>query len=147
MIANQTAETFLAGPALALVGVSRSGGKFGNLALKTLASKGYRVYPVHPSAPSIDGVKCYSKLSQLPESVSAVIVVVPPQQAMDVVREAHDAGLNRVWLQQGAESPEVLQLCKDLGVEAVAGECVLMFAHPTSYHKVHAVLRKFFSMR
>ena len=147
MISTQTADKFLEGPALALVGASRSGKKFGNLALKTLASKGYRVYPVHPSAESIDGVKCYAKLSELPESVSAVIVVVPPQQAVNVIRHAHDAGLNRVWLQQGSESPEVLQLCKELGVDVVAGECVLMFAHPTSYHKVHALLRRFFSMR
>ncbi len=145
MVSVETAGRFLAGPALAIVGVSRSGKKFGNLALKTLASKGYRVYPVHPSADSIDGVACLHRLVDLPEPVSAVIIVVPPALAVDVIREAYAAGMRRVWLQQGAESPQALELCSKLGIEVVSGECVLMFAHPTSYHWVHAKLRQLFS--
>jgi predicted CoA-binding protein len=145
MVSAETAGRFLAGPALALVGVSQSGKKFGNLALKTLRAKGYRVYPVHPSASSIDGVACRHRLADVPEAVSAVIVVVPPLRALDVIREAHAGGMQRVWLQQGSESPEALTLCRALGLEVVAGECVLMFANPTSYHWVHATLRKLFS--
>jgi predicted CoA-binding protein len=140
MVSSETARRFLAGPALALVGASRSGRKFGNVALKTLRSKGYRVYPVHPGAESIDGERCYHDLASVPERVSAVIVVVPPHEAIGVVSDAHAAGMNQVWLQQGSESPAVLDACRDLGIEAVAGECVLMFAHPTSYHKAHAWL-------
>lgn len=145
MISKETADRFLTGPALALVGASRSGRKFGNLALKTLLAKGYRVYPVHPVAAYIDGAKCYRSFAEIPEPVSALIVVVPPAQSIDVVRDAHAAGIHRVWLQQGSESPVVLKLCSDLGVEVIAGECVLMFAQPTSYHWVHATLRKLFS--
>ncbi len=145
MISNETADRFLAAPALGLVGASRSGRKFGNLALKTLIAKGYRVYPVHPSAASIDGVKCFRTVADIPEPVSALIVVVPPAQALNVVRDAHAAGIHRIWLQQGSESPAVLKLCSDLGVDVIAGECVLMFAQPTSYHWVHATLRKLFS--
>jgi uncharacterized protein len=145
MVSAETAARFLAGPALALVGVSRSGRKFGNLALRTLRAKGYRVYPVHPSAASIDGVACRRRLTDVPEPVSAVIVVVPPLQALDVIRDAHAAGMRRIWLQQGSESPLALTLCRELGLEAVSGECVLMFANPTSYHWVHATIRKLFS--
>ena len=145
MVTAETAGKFLAGPALALVGVSRSGRKFGNLALKTLKSKGYRVYPVHPSADSINGIACVHRLAEIPEPVSAVVVVVPPERAVDVIRDAHAAGMHRVWLQQGSESPQALKVCGELGVEVVAGECVLMFAHPTSYHWVHAALARLFS--
>jgi predicted CoA-binding protein len=90
-------------------------------------------------------VKCFGSFADIPEPVSAVIVVVPPPQAIGVVRDAHAAGIHRVWLQQGSESPAVLKVCADLGVEVIAGECVLMFAQPTSYHWVHAALRKLFS--
>ena len=145
MISKDTADRFLAGPALALVGTSRSSRKFGNLALKTLIAKGYRVYPLHRSATNIDGVKCFGSFADIPEPVSAVIVVVPSAQAVNVVRDAHAAGIHRVWLQQGSESPAVLKVCSDLGVDVIAGECVLMFAQPTSYHWVHATLRKLFS--
>lgn len=124
-------------PALALVGMSRSGKKFGNLARRELASKGYRVYPLHPVAGEIDGVSCYRRFADLPERVDATLVVVPPSEAAAVVREAAAAGIHHVWLQQGAESPEVLSICQELGLEVVAGECILMFAQPRSYHKVH----------
>jgi predicted CoA-binding protein len=128
--------------ALAIVGVSRSGGKFGNLARRELARKGYRVYPIHPSATDIEGVPCYRSFAALPEHVDAVLVVVPPAEAKQVVAEAAAAGIHRVWLQQGAESPEVLEACRGLGLDVVSGECILMFSHPTSYHKVHRVIWK-----
>jgi uncharacterized protein len=137
MSSRAAIDAFVAEPALALVGMSRSGTKFGNFACRALMKAGYRVYPIHPSARTIDGRRCYQRFEELPERVNAVLVVVPPAQAAQVVRDAAAAGIRRVWLQQGAESPEVLQLCRDLGVEAVGGQCVLMFAHPGGYHKVH----------
>lgn len=130
-------NAFLANPAIAVAGVSRSSRKFGNMALKELGAKGYRVYPVHPSAERIDGVRCFRRFADLPEPVDAVLVVVPPAAALDVVREAAAAGLHYVWLQQGAESEKVLSLCRELGLVAIARECILMFAQPTSYHRVH----------
>jgi predicted CoA-binding protein len=43
-------DTFLAQPAHALAGVSRSGKKFGNLVRRALQAKGHRVYPIHRTA-------------------------------------------------------------------------------------------------
>jgi predicted CoA-binding protein len=54
-----------------------------------------------------------------------------------VVREAAAAGIHQVWLQQGAESTDVLKLCHDLGLTFVWGECILMYAQPTGVHKAH----------
>jgi predicted CoA-binding protein len=130
-------DAFVAQPALAMVGLSRSGRKFGNLACRELRAKGYRVYPIHPSAEIIDGVRCYTRFADLPEPVDALLVVVPPAQAANAIREAAAAGIHHVWLQQGAESADVLKLGRDLGLDVVAGQCILMFTKPTSYHKVH----------
>ena len=137
MTSRAAIDAFVAQPALAVVGASRSGKKFGNLACRELRTKGYRVYPIHPSADTIDGVQCYARYEDLPEHADAVLVVVPPVQASIVVREAAAAGLHHVWLQQGAESVDVLKTCHDLGLDFVWGECVLMYAHPTSYHRAH----------
>ena len=130
-------DTFVSTPALALIGMSRSNTKFGNFAYRALVSKGYRVYPIHPSVGSIRGVRCYSHFSDLPERVEAALVVVPPAQAIGVVREAASAGIRRIWLQQGSESPEVLEVCREVGVDVISGECILMFAHPSGVHKAH----------
>ncbi len=137
MTTRAAVDSFVSQPTLALVGASRSGRKFGNYACRELLKKGYRVYPIHPSAATIEGVRSYERFADLPERVEAVLVTVPPARAADVVREAAQAGIHRVWLQQGASSPAVLEVCREVGVEAISGECILMFASPTSFHKVH----------
>ena len=142
MTSATSIEAFLDNPSIAVVGVSRSGRGFGNAACRSLGKQGYRVYPVNWSAPTVDGIRCYSRLSELPERVNAVLVVVPPPQAVDVIRDAAAAGIRHVWLQQGAESPDVLRLGAELGLDVVAGECILMFARPTGIHKAHRWLRQ-----
>jgi hypothetical protein len=137
MTSRASIDAFLAQPALALVGISRGGKKFGNLAFRELVAKGYRVYPIHPAAETIEGARCYQRITDVPERLDAALVVVPPAEALRAVRQAAAGGIHRVWLQQGAESPEVLDACRELGLDVVSGECVLMFAKPTSYHKVH----------
>lgn len=142
MTSAQSIEAFLDNPSIAVVGVSRSGRGFGNAACRSLRAQGYRVYPVNWSAPTIDGMRCYSRLSELPERVNAVLVVVPPPQAVDVIRDAAAVGIRHVWLQQGAESAEAVRIGGELGVDVVAGECILMFARPTGIHKAHRWLRQ-----
>lgn len=144
MTTRSDVERFVAEPAVALVGMSRSGRKFGNAAARELISKGYRVYPIHPAASEIDGVRCFSTFDELPERVNAVLVVVRPAEVVQVVRDAARAGIHQVWLQQGAESPEALQVCRSLGQSVVAGECILMFAKPASFHRLHRWLRQVF---
>lgn len=142
MTSAKSIEAFLDNPSIAVVGVSRSGKGFGNAACRTLRTQDYRVYPVNWSAPTVDGVRCYSRLSDLPERVNAVLVVVPPQPAIEVIRDAAAAGIRHVWLQQGAESPEAETLGAELGLDVVSGECILMFARPTGIHRAHHWLRQ-----
>lgn len=138
MTTKVAVENFVAQRALAVVGVSRSGKKFGNLAFNALKAKGYRVFPVHPHAEAIAGERCYHSLFELPEAVEGVFIAVPPAESEHVVREAAGAGIRRVWLQPGAESFEVIQFCEVNGIEVIHGECVLMFAPPVrSIHRCH----------
>lgn len=142
MKSKASIEAFLAEPTMAVVGVSRSGKGFGNAAARELRRKGYRVHPINPNADLIDGERCYRSLAELPEPVRALLVVVPPAQALNVVREAAKVGITRVWLQQGAESPLVNLACDELGLDVIAGECILMFAKPTGVHKAHRWISK-----
>ena len=98
-------DAFLAEPVLALVGASRSGDKFGNQILRELRAQGRTVLPLHPAADAIDGVPCYSHYADLPQRPGGTIVCVSPADAVTAVRDAAEAGVKRVWLQQGAESP------------------------------------------
>jgi predicted CoA-binding protein len=137
MTSRAAVNEFVARPAIAIAGVSRSGKKFGNVAMRELRAKGYRVYPIHPVGGTIDGVPCYTGFDKLPEPVDAVLIVVPPVAAVDVIRDAAAAGVRYVWLQQGAESAHAIQLCRQLGLVVIERECILMFARPTGFHKLH----------
>ncbi|MFZ1729139.1 MAG: CoA-binding protein [Bacteroidota bacterium] len=136
-------EDFVAQKTLALAGASRGGKKFGNSILKELRAKGYTVYSVHPEAKEIDGVKCFASLAELPEAVGGLVLVVKPSESEKLVKEAHAAGITRVWLQQGAQSQEAIEFCRKNDVDVVAGECLLMFIEPVqSVHSFHRWLWK-----
>ncbi len=138
MTSKATVEDFLAQRKLAVVGVSRAGKKFGNMAFRALKAKGYHVIPIHPHAETVEGERCYPNLSALPEEVGGVLVVVPPGETEKVVQEAAQAGIQRVWMQQGAESKEAIRFCEERGIHTVHGECILMFAEPTALpHRLH----------
>ncbi len=138
MTKKATVEDFIRQRTLAVVGVSSRGKKFGNAACRELRAKGYRIFPVHPTASSLDGEPCYASLSKLPEPVGGVLIVVPPAETEKVVREAATAGIGRIWMQQGAQSPAAIQFCKDKGLSVIHDECILMFAEPIKGpHRLH----------
>ena len=144
MTTPERIAAFVAEPAVAVVGVSRTGKGFGWLACRELRAKGYRVYPIHPQVESIGDVRCYRRIESVPERINAVLVVVPPENSLDVVRDAAAAGVRYVWLQQGAESPQVITLCHELRLEAIAGACVLMYTKPGGLHRAHRWLHDVF---
>jgi hypothetical protein len=145
MTSRAIVEEFVSQRVLAVVGVSRSGKKFGNAVCRELRAKGYRVYALHTQAESIDGEPCYRDFSALPESVGGVVVVVKPDEAAKVVREAAAAGIKRIWLQQGAGSPEAVRFCEAQGMSVVTGECILMFTEPVGpFHGFHRWLWRVF---
>ena len=138
MTSKAAVADFVSQRKLAVVGVSRKRAKFGNLAFRELKRKGYKLFPVHPHAEQLEGERCSASLAALPEPVEGVLVIVPPAQAEQVVREAAAAGIRRVWLQQGAGSPATIRFCEDNRISVVHGECILMFAEPAAwYHRAH----------
>ncbi len=131
-------DAFLTQHRLAVVGVSRGGKKFGNLAYRELKTKGYQLFPINPNADSIEGDRCYPSLTALPEPVDGVLIVVPPAETEQVVQDAAAAKIRRVWMQQGAESEAAIRFCQQNGIDVVHNECILMFAEPTAFgHRMH----------
>jgi predicted CoA-binding protein len=131
-------DEFLAQKKIAVVGVSRKKTKFGNAIYKELKQKGYKVFPVNPNMQSFEGDNCYPDLLSLPEKVDAVVINVPPVQTEKVVKEAKEAGINKVWLQQGSQSEAAIKFCEENGIDYVSNECILMFAQPSAFiHRAH----------
>ncbi len=131
-------QEFVEGKRIAIVGVSRGGKKFGNIAYRELQKRGYQVFAVHPDVTQIEGEPCYPDLASLRGRVDGGVVCVPGKQGEKVLRQAAENGMHRVWIQQGGESPELLALAKQLGLQAVSGRCILMYAQPVQgFHRWH----------
>ncbi len=138
MTTRRTVDEFMKQKNLALVGASSGGKKFGNTILREMSEKGYAMHPVHPTARNIDGMQCRSRLADLPEEVTGLILVIPPEQTELVVKEVASTNIGHIWMQQGAQSDEAVRICNELGVPCIAGECILMFAEPVrSLHALH----------
>lgn len=133
---------FMAHRRLALVGVSHEPKAFANAVFRELKGAGYDVVPIAAVADEVDGEHCYRSITEVPEPVDGVIVMVRPEAAAAVVHQAVDAGVPRVWLHKGvgrgSVSDAAVAYCRDRGVPVVAGACPLMFTeHPVFIHRAH----------
>lgn len=133
---------FLNQKTLAVVGVSRSEKKFSYRLYRSLKGKGYQLFAVNPNTDRIDGESCFGNIQSLPQQVSGVVIIVPPNQTEKVVKDAAAAGINHIWIQQGAESKEAIDFCKHSGINVIHNQCILMFTDPTFPHKFHRYVWK-----
>ncbi|HHX18390.1 MAG TPA: CoA-binding protein [Clostridium sp.] len=109
----------------AVVGANENAEKYGNMIYKKLKTFGYKVYPVNPKYQVIEGDKCYSNLSLLPEKPDVINMVVSPNIGKTVIEEAANLGVENIWLQPGTYNDEIINLIDKKGINAVKA-CVLM---------------------
>ena len=120
-------QAFLAAGPFAVVGASTDRSKYGNKVLRCYQQHGKQVFPVNPRAPEVEGLTAYPSLAALPARVPAISVITPPAATEQVVREAHAAGVEHVWMQPGAESAEAIRTAESLGLNVIAGgPCLLV---------------------
>jgi hypothetical protein len=55
-----------------------------------------------------------------------VDLVVPPPVTERVVREAHQLGLTRIWMQPGAESQAAIDYCHEHGIQVIHNACAMV---------------------
>jgi predicted CoA-binding protein len=100
--------------------------KAGHAIYRDLKSKGYRLFPVNLKRASVDGDRAYPNLRSLPETPDIVNLAVPPEISLTVAQQCLRLGIANLWLQPGAESPEVLEFLQDNGFNYMAGACIML---------------------
>lgn len=138
-------DDFLTSESFAVVGVSRSQKKFGNVIFTELKKKGKRVYGINRNAGQMKLDSIYPDFKSLPEKVDAAIINISPQESLQAVKEAHASGVGKIWIQQGAQSVEALQYCQDNGISVINDMCILMFSESDRFpHNLHKWILKIF---
>lgn len=127
MIEQRLISDFVNRRVWAVVGASRDRSKFGNRIFLDLRDAGYTVYPVNPKGGELAGDKVYASLADLPQPPEVIDLVVPPAITEQVVKDAHELGLTRVWMQPGAESEAAIAYCQEHGLQVVHGACAMVW--------------------
>ena len=108
-------------PSIAIIGASTDRSKFGNKAVRIYAKKGYKVYPVHPKEKEIEGIKAYPTIADVPDLyLDRISFYVGPAVGLRVIDEVAKKKVGEVWLNPGAESPELIAKAEKMGLHVIA---------------------------
>lgn len=120
-------DRFLESPAFGVVGASANRHKFGNKVLRCYQQHGRKCIPVNPNEGEIEGIACVAGIEDLPADVRSISMITPPAVTEQLVPLAIERGIENIWMQPGAESPEAVALCRRHNVNAIAdGSCILV---------------------
>jgi predicted CoA-binding protein len=109
-------------PTVAVVGANSDRRKFGNKAVRAYLQAGYEVFPVHPTETTVEGLPAYKSVTDIPRAtLDRVTVYLPPAVGLKVLDEFTAKPVGDVYLNPGADAPEVVEKAKQLGLNVVAG--------------------------
>ena len=127
MTIEERINTFLDAESFAVVGASTKSHKYGNKVLRCYQQNQHAVVPVNPVEKEIEGLSCFASVNDLPDHVSSLSIITPPQVTEKVIEQAIVKGIRNVWMQPGAESERAIKACEQAGINVIAdGSCVLV---------------------
>jgi len=134
MSAPEAIQEFLRGRKIAVAGVSRGQGSAANTVFRKLRDSGYQVFPINPNASEVEGAKCFPNLASAPGPLDGVVIATHPKVSIDVVREAIEQKVPRVWLHRsiggGSVSEEAVRECEANRIPCIVGGCPAMYCEP-----------------
>jgi predicted CoA-binding protein len=119
---------------IVIIGASSRRQKFGNKAVRAYLDAGYRVYAVHPKEETVEGLPVYHSVRDIPDPVEVASLYVPPQVGEGLLEDLAAKGIKTVFANPGADSPELVEKGKKLGLEVyVACSIVATGKRPDDY--------------
>lgn len=139
-------DEFLGLQHIAIVGMSHSPQHMSRLLMREFVKRGYVVSAVGAAESEVDGQRVYKHLRDIQPAPDGVLVTVAAEKSAQVVRDAVDIGIKKIWLYRaggkGAVCPEAIDIASKDGCSLVAGECPLMFLpHSGLIHSLHRGIR------
>lgn len=121
---------------IAVVGVSAQPNKLGSVVLRNIVDAGFQgpIYPVNPKYDKILGLQCYSSVTKIPGEVDVVMVVVPAEFVLDVVKDCAKkgvknlviitAGFKEIGAAGAAAEIEIRSIAKKSGMRILGPNCL-----------------------
>jgi predicted CoA-binding protein len=113
------------------------------LSYRAAKKLGKKVFAIDPSAPVVDGDKCYASLAELPEKIEGIVIEVPKGETLQWIEQAAAAGIKDVWIHMNRDTPEALALAEKSGMNVRTDTCAVMYVTPGfSGHSIHRWIQK-----
>src|ERR1700685_646402 len=106
-------------PTVAIVGASADQNKFSNKSIHAHLRAGYEVHPVNPKEETIEGLKCYKSVAEIPVALERISLYLPPAVGLKVLEDISKKGCEEFWVNPGADSPELIQKAQDLDLKPI----------------------------
>jgi uncharacterized protein len=110
---------------VAIIGASSNRAKYGNKALRAFERQGYRVIPINPNEREVEGHRTYASVTDVLEPIDMATVYVPPEIGVRVLDDIARKGIKEVWLNPGADEPEVVARARALGLTPILACSIL----------------------
>lgn len=104
-------------PTIAVIGASSNPQKYGNRAIHAWREAGWTVIPINPNEAEIEGLTAYPKLADVPGEVQVATMYVPAPLGLKIADGIIAKGVREVYLNPGAESPELRAKLEAAGIE------------------------------
>lgn len=104
---------------VAVIGASSDRSKFGNKAVRAFRHHGDQVVPINPREPEVEGLKTYTSVLEVPGPIDMATFYVSPRVGLGLLDDIATKGIPEVWFNPGAESPELVERAKALGLRPV----------------------------
>ena len=91
-------EPLLRPKAVAVIGASDNPARIGGRPIYSMLKDGYEgnLFPVNPNRDIVQGLKAYPNISSVPMPVDSVVISVPENIALEVIKECADNGVKSV---------------------------------------------------
>ena len=104
---------------VAVIGASNDRRKYGNKAVRAFRAQGFTVYPINPHETSVEGLRAYATVLDVPGTDEMATMYVPPEIGLAVVDDLAQKGVMEVWFNPGSESPTLIARARALGLTAI----------------------------
>lgn len=106
-------------PTIAIIGASADRTKYSNKSLLAHQRAGYEIYPINPKEEVIEGLKCYPSILDVPVALNRISLYVPSAIGVKLLTDIAKKGCQELWVNPGAESPELMAQASQLGLNVI----------------------------